>query len=480
MTSPKELQVDVAIIGAGSAGLTARRAVRAAGAKLAMIDTGPFGTTCARVGCMPSKLLIAAADAAQSAREAHRFGVHAELRIDGQAVLKRVRTERDRFVGSVLAVIEEARAAGELVEGKATIESPGVLSISNGTRVRYKSLVVATGGKPSILPAYKSIEQSLLTNENVFEIDRLPESLLVVGAGIIGLELGQAFARLGTRTLVLGAQNLVGPLTDPDLRRNACDLLSKELELHTDHKLESVQQTSAGVQVRFSDRDGKRHEQSFERVLMAAGRSSTLDALGFEKLGIRKDDQGKYPVDAQSLQLGDQPVFVAGDANGLHPVLHEAADDGELAGKNAARFPNIERPKRRTPLGIMFTDPQIAVVGQSFEKLAGCSAMQGEIDFQDQGRARVQCENRGKLRVYGDQKTHRLLGAELVAPGAEHLAHLLAWAVQRELTVEDALALPYYHPVLEEGLRTALRNLAKNLASGEPIKCRVSELGVGS
>jgi dihydrolipoamide dehydrogenase len=116
----------------------------------------------------------------------------------------------------------------------------------------------------------------------------------------------------------------------------------------------------------------------------------------------------------------------------------------------------------------------------SFAQLKACSAMQGDADFSDQGRAKVQRKNHGKLRIYGDRSSHRLLGAEMVAPDSEHLAHLLAWAIQRELTVEDALALPFYHPTVEEGVRTALRDLAKSLRSGEPIKCRVSELGVGS
>src|SRR6185312_1433752 len=134
-------------------------------------------------------------------------------------------------------------------------------------------------------------------------------------------------------------------------------------------------------------------------------------------------------IDKATLQLADTPVFIAGDANGLHPILHEASDDGEVASKNAVSFPKLERPTCRTPLTIMFTDPQIALVGQSYDQLQSCSAMQGEVDFGDQGRARVQGVNRGRLRVYGDRESHRLLGAELVAPEAEHLAHLIAWCI---------------------------------------------------
>lgn len=482
MTTAKERQVDVAIIGAGSAGLSTRRAAKAAGAKsVALIDPGPFGTTCARVGCMPSKLLISAADSAHRAREAHHFGIQTEVRVDGSAVLARLRAERDRFVGFVLEVIEQARTTGELVESRATIASPGVLALEDGSRVRYRSLVIATGGRSTVLPDYKALSpELLLTNDNVFEIEQLPSSLLVVGAGVLGLELGQAFARLGVRTTILGAEQLIGPLSDPDVRESANKILSTELDLHATHQLESVEQTSEGVRVRFRDRDGKLRTESYERVLMAAGRPPALDGLGIEQLGIRKNEKGRYPIDPHTLQLGDQPVFVAGDANGLHPLLHEASDDGQIAGTHAASFPNVDKATRRVPLAIMFTDPQIAVVGTSFKKLKQEDVGYGEVDYGDQGRARVQNEHRGLLRIYGDRQSHRLLGAELIAPQGEHLAHLLAWVIQRELTVEDVLALPFYHPVVEEGVRTALRELAKDLRCGEPIKSRVTELGVGS
>jgi len=477
----RERQVDVAIIGAGSAGISTRRAVKAAGASIALIDPGPFGTTCARVGCMPSKLLIHAAHSAHQAREAHKLGVHTDVRVDGAAVLKRLRSERDRFVSFVLDVIQEARTGGELVEGKATIDSPGVLAISDGSRVRYRSLVIATGSKSSIVPDYRALgPEQLLTNESVFEIEQLPKSLLVVGAGVLGLELGQAFARLGVRTTILGTEHTVGPLSDPEVRDSANMILCGELDLHTTHKLESIEKTAEGVRARFQDREGKTRTEIYERVLMGAGRPPVLNGLGLEKLGVSKDGKGHYPIDAHTLQLGDQPVFVAGDANGLHPILHEASDDGQIAGTNAVQFPKLDKPARRTPLAIMFTDPQIAVIGKTYAKLSECTAMQGEVDFGDQGRARVQGENRGKLRIYGDRDSHRLIGAELIAPQGEHLAHLLAWAIQRELTVEDVLALPFYHPVVEEGVRSALRDLAKNLRCGEPIKCRASELGVGS
>ena len=192
-------RVDVAIIGAGTGGLVARRTAKAAGASVLMIDPGPFGTTCARVGCMPSKLLIAAADAAHHARTAAQFGIEIpEVNVDGAAVMRRVQSERDRFVGFVEDAIEDARKLGELRQGRAKITGPGRLTVDGTEAVAFNRLVVAAGSSPFVPPPFRGLEHLLLTNEDVFELEELPASLLVIGLGVVGLELGQAFAPVGS------------------------------------------------------------------------------------------------------------------------------------------------------------------------------------------------------------------------------------------------------------------------------------------
>ena len=472
--------VDVAILGAGSAGLSAWRAARKEGASVALIDPGPFGTTCARVGCMPSKLVIAAADAAHHARHASDFGVHSEgVRVDGREVMERVQSERDRFVGFVLDVVEEARMADELIVARAKVVAPGRLALSDGSELGFGRLVVATGSTPFIPPAFSGIEHALITNETFFELDDLPSSVFVAGLGAIGLELGQALHRLDVRTTLVGIGGQLGPLADPIVLEQAEETFAGELDIHTSYRLESIRPDGTGVRVQFVDSRGRERDESYEKVLVAAGRSANLQAVGLETLGIEPDEHGRYAIDPDTLQLGDTAVFVAGDVNELHPVLHEAADDGRIAGRNAARYPDVHAAWRRTPLSIVFSDPQIGVVGGGYAALADCEAMAGEVSFHNQGRARVQAVNAGRVRIYAEQHTGRLIGAELFGPRVEHLSHLLAWAVQSDLTVEQALDMPFYHPVVEEGLRTALRDLNANLRHGEPIKCRVTEMGVG-
>jgi dihydrolipoamide dehydrogenase len=165
------------------------------------------------------------------------------------------------------------------------------------------------------------------------------------------------------------------------------------------------------------------------------------------------------------MQMSDQPIFVAGDANDDLPLLHEAADEGRIAGENAARFPEIVPGVRRSPLAIVFTDPQIAVVGSSFAALADRDPLIGEVQFGDQGRSRVMRQNHGAARLYFERASKRFLGAEMAGPRAENIGHLLAWAHQARLTLDEMLAMPFYHPVVEEGIRTALRNAQEKEAS---------------
>ncbi|HEY8375508.1 MAG TPA: FAD-dependent oxidoreductase, partial [Nannocystis sp.] len=304
-------------------------------------------------------------------------------------------------------------------------------------------------------------------SDAVFELDAIPARVLVVGAGPIGLELGQALSRLGAAVTILGRNGRVAGLRDPAVAAAARAALAEEVELHARAELEAVRAREDGVWARFRGPDGELHEGTWSIVLAAAGRQPRLSALDPAQAGLELDaDGGPRGLDPATLQWGQAPVFVAGDAAGLRPLLHEAIDEGQIAGHNAALFPQVAPGQRRTPLAITFTSPQIAAVGARFDALDPKTCAIGQVDFGDQGRARVIGQNRGLLRVYAARASGLLLGAEMVGPAAEHLGHLLAWAIQQGTTVERALQLPFYHPVIEEGLRTALQQARRNVAQG--------------
>jgi dihydrolipoamide dehydrogenase len=445
------------VIGAGTAGLAAYRAAKRTGRSATLIEGGVFGTTCARVGCMPSKLLIAPAEAAHAVERLGAFGLQltGEVVVDGPAVMARVRRERDRFVGFVLQSVD-AIPAGDKLAGRAQFVDDTTLVVAD-TTVHANAVVIATGSSPAYPAAWSGLGDRLVTNETIFEWRDLPESVAVFGPGVIGLELGQALHRLGVRVKVFGRGGGVGPLSDPELLAEARRLFGAEFYLDTDAHAE-VTRDADRVAVRYRGLEAEWRTEPFDYLLAATGRAPNVRSLGLEHTSVVRDAQGVPVFDRETMQCGSSPIFIAGDVDSDVPLLHEAADEGRIAGDNAARFPDVRADLRRAPLSIVFTDPQIAVVGGGFRAARDVAFVTGAVSFDDQGRARVMQRNRGRLHVYAEIGTGLLLGAEMVGPEAEHLAHLLAWALQLDLTIEEMLKLPFYHPVVEEGLRTALRD----------------------
>jgi dihydrolipoamide dehydrogenase len=463
----RTLKTDVAVIGAGTAGLAAYRAARAAGRAALLIEGGAYGTTCARVGCMPSKLLIAPAEAAHAVERFDGFGLRLDGRVavDGEAVMARVRRERDRFVGFVLQGVD-AIPAGDKVVGYARFIDDTTLAVGD-TTIHARAVVIATGSSPAYPATWNALGDRLVTNETIFEWTDLPGSVAVFGPGVIGLELGQALHRLGVDVKIFGRGGGIGPLSDPELLAEARRIFGAELYLDTDAHAE-VSRDGERVAVRYRALDGQVRTEHFNYLLAATGRTPNLRHLGLEHTSLVRDAHGVPLFDRETLQCGGAPIFIAGDANQDLPLLHEAADEGRIAGDNAARFPDVRAGMRRAPLGIVFTDPQIAVVGGGLRAAREVAHVAGTVSFDDQGRSRVMQRNRGRLNVYADIASGTLLGAEMIGPDAEHIGHLLAWARQLDLRVGDMLKLPFYHPVVEEGLRTALRDAyAKLEAAGK-------------
>src|ERR1035437_9307351 len=234
----KTMQVDVAVIGAGTAGLAAYRAAKAAGANAAIIEGGDYGTTCARVGCMPSKLLIAAAEAAHAVGKAADFGIHVDgvIRIDGREVMDRVRRERDRFVGFALRDVQGIPDA-ERIRGHARFVDDHTIAVADHTQVKAKTVVIATGSHAACPDSFAVLGDRLITSDDVFDWHDLPKAVAVIGPGIIGVDLGQALHRLGVHVAVLGRGGRVGPLSDPEIRAYAIAAFNEELRLEADGHL---------------------------------------------------------------------------------------------------------------------------------------------------------------------------------------------------------------------------------------------------
>jgi dihydrolipoamide dehydrogenase len=453
MTEP----YDVAIIGTGTAGLSALRAVRKKTERFVIINDGPYGTTCARVGCMPSKALIEAANAFARRKEFADFGIHGgdQLQVHIPTVLKRVRRLRDRFVAGA---IELTAGLGERsIAGKAQFISPNTLQVGN-RQLRAKSIIIATGSAPFVPADWPDLGSRLITSDTLFDQPDLPASIAVIGLGPLGIEFAQALARLGVRITAFGDIPEIGGLTDSQVNERALAALRTELTIHIGPRV-TLQRQPNGVRVTSGE-----HSVVADAVLAAMGRKPNLKGLGLEHLGVPLGHNGLPEVDQHSMRVGQLRVYLAGDVDASLPLQHEASDEGHIAGYNATRE-SPESFRRRVRLGVVFSEPQLAVIGKSHRDLDAERIVIGAADFSRQGRAKMAATNRGLLRIYVDKQSSRLVGAELCTPQGEHLAHLLALAIERASTLSDILRMPFYHPTLEEGLRTALRDAVSQLGT---------------
>ena len=447
--------VDIAIIGAGTAGLTARAQVAGQTDSYVVVDGGILGTTCARVGCMPSKAFIEVANTVHKQKSLARYGICNQdgRAMDYQKVMSHVRGLRDRFAGGVVRGMESWK--GHFIPKYARFVDAHTLDLGDET-IRADKIIIAAGSKPYIPEAWETFKDYLVDTDGFFELETLPRRMAVMGLGPIGIELGQALTRLGVETVAMVRRNAMGGLTDPEIRDYAFHCFSDEMNIQIG-TIEIVEQTDEGLVVGCNGRTW-----TVDKVLVALGRRPVLNGLGMENIGVDLDSRGMPRFDATTQQIEDLPIFIAGDVNGIRPILHEAADEGRIAGYNALAD-EVTCFEKRVPLHITFSSPNICVVGKSHAQLLADKAafVTGGTGYERQGRAMIMGENRGKVHIYGSQKDGRLLGAEMIAPAGEHMAHLLAWAIANRMRADEVLVMPFYHPVLEEALRTALRSIAK-------------------
>jgi dihydrolipoamide dehydrogenase len=244
-------KVEYAIIGSGTAGLGAYARIRLETDSFVMIQHGPYGTTCARVGCMPSKMLITAADHMHQITEASKFGIHAEPKVDDKKVFNRVRSDRaDKFVGNVLQQIGKIPDHFKL-QGRAKFLSNNQIQVDDDLVIQAEKVIIACGTRPYIPEEFKYVTDKILTSDTVFEIENLPKSIAVIGLGVIALELGQSLHRLGVKTSFFGRTGKIGDLTHPDLQTETFKCLSEELDILPQGRIVNVWEDDNAVVIAY-------------------------------------------------------------------------------------------------------------------------------------------------------------------------------------------------------------------------------------
>ncbi len=459
----KTIELDVAILGAGTAGLRATRQILKQTDNYRIFEGGAEGTTCARVGCMPSKALIHLAEKIHGMNVAARLGAlqgTEQVTVDTREVLSHVRSLRDRFVAGTIQ--SYSSFAYKMVKEYASFTAPMTLE-AGGIEYKAKAIILGIGSTPRIPAGWKLIPEKIVTSETFFELQEIPKRVLVIGLGIIGAELGQAMAHLGCDVIgVTHSDNLVGSI-DKNINDDMAEILGKSLQLQRNTKA-TLLNVGDGVQVELlNTKENTRKAIEVDLVLIATGRVPNFAQVNLPASGLNLDENGLPIFSPATLQCEPYPVFIAGDCADRTYLQHEAGDEGTFIGMNAVTLGSPKTFIPKVPLSIAFTEPNVCRVGVSATHIPQDSFVVGEADFVEQGRAKTMIQQGGRIMLYVDKSTSKIIGSEMAAPRGEHLAHQIAGWIANDMTVNDALNLPFYHPSLEEGIKSALLDAKKKL-----------------
>jgi dihydrolipoamide dehydrogenase len=458
---PEREQFDVVVLGAGTAGLAAAKAASTDGARVAVVDHGPLGTLCARLGCMPSKALLQSTSGLFRARRLGRLGI--DLTTPPSFDWPAVRARTSELVAEFVASVVEATTTSKaflLIRGTAEFVDENTLHVGDRL-LTARRWIVATGSSPVRPPleGLDAIADFTLTSDDVFDLESIPSSVAVIGSGGVGIELGQFFARAGARVHVLTHDDRIAGLGPGPLQDAIRVPLERELTIHLSARIERVKRHGEGVALVVE----KEAEVHVAKVLLAAGRRPNVDALGLSRIGVCVE--GSSPVHDAFLRTTNHSVFVAGDAAGGPAVLHAATIQGHAAGRNATRDQGFLSPMLEPGLRVVFSDPIVATVGLDADsaKRAGHRTCVVARPWSEQGKARIMDETEGLAQLVVDRETRKVLGCQLVGPHADLLIHLASYAIHFGATVEDLLALNHYHPTLAEIFPSLARCAAQEL-----------------
>ena len=464
-------QVDVAIIGAGSAGLSAVHMVRKHTDNYLLIDGGELGTTCARVGCMPSKVLIQVAEDFHRRTIFEREGIENgdQLTVDHEEAMEHVQDLRDAFVDMVFGSIEPVEEADKLVESYAKFTSDNTLEV-DGETITADKVIIATGSTPIFPQAWKTFGDRVITTDDFFELETLPESMAVIGMGVIGLELGQSLNRLGVNVVGIDQHEIISDIKDPVINKVAVDTIGKEMTMWLGHPADITEGNNGKLKISAGD-----NCIEVDKVLLSIGRTPNLKGLALENTTLELNERGIPVYSPTTLQCGNSNIFIAGDVNGNRPILHEATHEGRIAGVNAASD-TIKSFQQKTPMAITFCEPNICTCGLAFDELDEATTAIGEMRMGPVGRALIMGKNKGHIRIYANNDTGLLLGASICASKGESLIHMLTLAIHNQQTVQDMLAMPFYHPVMEEAVQAALYDLYHKLDIDKSMPVELIEI----
>jgi len=453
-----DLAVDLCVIGAGAAGLTTAAIASQLGVRTALVERGAMGGECLNTGCVPSKALLAAAKAAHAAREAHRFGVEAAPRVDFAAVHRHVRDVIDAIAPH--DSVERFEGLGvEVIRAEAGFLAPGRL-VADGRTIQARRVVIATGSEPAIPPIPGIDTVPHLTNETIFDNDRLPEHLAIIGAGPIGIELAQAHRRLGAAVTVIEAARAM-PRDDPELTSMLLGRLAEEgIAVHEHTEVKAIAPGEPGI-VLTTEADGLQSRIEASHLLVAAGRKPRVEGLDLGRAGIAYGKEG-ITVDRR-MRTSARGVYAIGDVVAGGPrFTHVGAYHAGIVIRNALFHLPTKADYAALPW-VTYTDPELAQIGMTeadARRQHGASIAVTRFALAGNDRAQAERDAWGVVKVIS-RRNGRILGASILAPHAGELAHLWVLAIERGLRLSHIAGMLVPYPTWGEANKTAAAEFYK-------------------
>ena len=454
---------DLAVIGAGSAGFSAAITAAEQGAQVALIGHGTMGGTCVNIGCVPSKNLIRAMETLHQASAAARFaGIRAEARLEAwQAVVH----HKDELVSALrkskyVDLLPSYNTVAYL-EGRARLVDGGVAV--NGGIIKTGKVIVATGASPSLPPIAGIDGVPHLTSTTALELEQLPKSLLVIGGGYIGCELGQMFARAGVKVTIV---DLVPILSagEPEISQALAGYFRAEgILLRENVKPKAIRKTARGIALDI-DSIAERETLEAEMVLVTTGRRPNTEGLGLVEAGVETLPNGGIKAD-DWMRTTRPGTYAAGDVTGRDQFVYMAAYGAKIAAKNALNGDGLRYDNSTVP-AVVFTDPQVASVGltEAAARSAGYSVKVSVLPLDQVPRALAARDTRGLIKLVADMKTRKLLGTHVLAPEGADTIQTAALAIRQGLTIDDVADTIFPYLTTVEGVKLAALAFNKDVA----------------
>lgn len=460
---------DLAVIGSGPGGYVA--AIRAAqwGLKTLVIEKdSPLGGTCLHVGCIPTKVLLHHAEIYEHLKNAAEYGFEVKsVKPDWAAILARKSKIVSKHSKGIELLFRKNKV--ERVQGWASIAGPGKLSVEHAgkkSEIEARNILLATGSEARSLPGVEIDGKTVLSNREILELESIPKSLVVVGAGAVGVEFASIYRSFGAEVTILEMLPRLVPLEDEDISAElAKSFRKKGIQFHTEAKVESVSKDGRGAKVTFTDKSGKSQTIAAEKVLIAVGRKPNTEGIGLEKTKARVE-RGFVHVN-QFLETAEPGLYAIGDiVAGLPQLAHAASMEGIVAvGRMAGKeVPPIERT--RIP-NATYCEPQIGSIGLTEKQAreAGHKVKIGRFPFLANSKASILGQHEGFIKVVAEEKYGELLGVHVIGPLATEIIAEAVVALQLEATVDDLMFTVHAHPTVWEAMGDAfasVRGLAIN------------------